>query len=364
MHLDDAPAARAWFTEVIEPLADSFDPVNVERYVRLFSEVLEQIDPHLHQQDLIHRYNRIRQPRLFTGPDPDDVFVLSRVTLGADIAITSVVLDAAKRRFPKATIWFVGPEKGYELFSANPAIQHTPIPYKRTGSVRDRVAASQSLADVLDRPNAIVIDPDSRLTQLGLTPVCPEAQYYFWESRASDEPGTLSQMAARWVERTFNIEAARAFIAPAVESLDQPDITVSLGVGENPAKRVPDPFERELMQALSAVGTVLVDEGAGGEEAERVTHATAGLPNVRRFQGSFAGFAARIAQSRAYVGYDSSGQHAAAALGIPLVTVFAGYPNDRFVERWRPSGPGRIAVLRAKDHDPQSLLEQILVNIA
>jgi hypothetical protein len=31
------------------------------------------------------------------------VFVLSRVTLGADVAVTSVLLDAAKRRFPKRT---------------------------------------------------------------------------------------------------------------------------------------------------------------------------------------------------------------------------------------------------------------------
>lgn len=172
-------------------------------------------------------------------------------------------------------------------------------------------------------------------------------------------------MAVRWVERTFSVEGAKAFIAPApIETVNAPDITVSLGVGENRAKRLDDGFERTLIEALSAIGTVLIDEGAGGEEAERVARATAGLPNVRRFQGSFAGFAARIANSRAYVGYDSSGQHAAAALGVSLVAVFAGYPNQRFVERWRPSGPGRITVLRAGDLDPQTLVQQIAANTA
>ena len=33
-------------------------------------------------------------------------------------------------------------------------------------------------------PNSIVIDPDSRLTQLGLLPICREEDYYFFESRS------------------------------------------------------------------------------------------------------------------------------------------------------------------------------------
>ena len=35
------------------------------------------------------------------------------------------------------------------------------------------------------------------------------------------------------------------------------------------------------------------------------------------WEGSFAGFAAIIAASRLYVGYDSAGQHVAAACGVP-----------------------------------------------
>ena len=360
--LDDTAAARAWFTEIVEPLADSFDPVNVDRYVQLFSAVLEYVDPCRSAREMTERYARIRQPRLFTGPDPREVFVLSRVTLGADIAITSVMLDAAKRRFPHARVWFVGSAKVHELFAADPRIGQAGVPYDRVGSVRDRISASQSLSKLLDRPGATVIDPDSRLTQLGLVPVCAESQYYFFESRGLPDSGTLSELAACWAERTFGIDDARAFIAPPpVETARAADIAVSLGVGENPSKRVADPFERKLMEALSATGrSVLVDKGAGGEEAERVVRATAGLPNIRLFHGSFASFAARIATSRGYVGYDSSGQHAAAACGVPLVAIFAGYPNERFLERWRPSGPATVTVLRAQGHDPIRLVEQVI----
>jgi Glycosyltransferase family 9 (heptosyltransferase) len=352
--LDDPAAARAWFSETIEPLADSFDAAGVDRYVRLFSEVLAHVDPALRADELIARYERVRRPRAFDGPEPDDVFVLSRVTLGADIAIASVMLDGAKRRFPDARVWFVGSGKSHELFAADPRIGHAPASYNRVGSVRDRIAAGRSLASVLNHPGAIVIDPDSRLTQLGLVPVCDESRYYFFESRGSDEPGTLSEMATRWARRTFGVEGARAYLAPAPVTAEcSAGITVSIGVGENPAKRLADPFERQLMGALAArARTVLVDEGAGGEESERVARATTGLANVRLFRGSFAAFAARIAASRLYVGYDSAGQHAAAAAGVPLIAVFAGYPNERFVERWQPTGPGLVTVIRADRSDP------------
>ena len=81
-----------------------------------------------------------------------------------------------------------------------------------------------------------------------------------------------------------------------------------------------------------------MDKGSGREEAARAEAAAAGLKNVQFWEGSFAGFAALIARSNLYVGYDSAGQHAAAALSIPLVSVFAGAVNDRFFERWRPDG--------------------------
>lgn len=46
------------------------------------------------------------------------------------------------------------------------------------------------------------------------------------------------------------------------------------------------------------------------------------------------------------------GQHAAAALGVPLVTVFQGFPNERFFARWRPAGRGPVAVVRGDARDP------------
>ena len=71
----------------------------------------------------------------------DRVYVLSRITLGADVAVTSVLLDAAKRRYPSAEIFFVGPRKNYELFEADPRISHREVPY--AAAVRCAIACTR-----------------------------------------------------------------------------------------------------------------------------------------------------------------------------------------------------------------------------
>ena len=58
------------------------------------------------------------------------------------------------------------------------------------------------------QPESIVIDPDSRLTQLGLAPVCADEDYYFFESRAygGDGSESLGELTRRWVAKTFGVE--------------------------------------------------------------------------------------------------------------------------------------------------------------
>ena len=139
----------------------------------------------------------------------------------------------------------------------------------------------------------------------------------------------------------------------------QPYIAVSLGVGENPAKRISDSFERELLALLSARAPLVIDKGAGGEEAARVNRAVAHSGARATFwEGSFAGFAQVIAGSSLFVGYDSAGQHVAAACRVPLISIFAGFPAPRMFHRWRPSGP-RATVIRVDQPDPVEILAKV-----
>ena len=338
---------RALFRIVVERLGDLFEPRLCQVYADLFAEVIARRIPELHHAEhLVARYKRIRKPRT-VHREPTSVFVLSRVTLGADVAITSILLDAAKRRFPNVPIWFAGPHKSWELFAADPRLRHLPIAYGRGGTLDDRLSVWPELRNAVCQPGGIVIDPDSRLTQLGLLPICTEEDYYFFESRAyggdSDEP--LSTLARRWAAETLGVADARPYIDTGLDAAAYA-CTVSFGVGENPEKRVDGPFEEELLKRLPR--PILIDKGAGGEEAHRVERAVAKSGGgIAMWEGSFAGFAAHLQKSKLYVGYDSAGGHVAAACGVPLISIFKGFACERMFQRWRPSGPGRITVIRA-----------------
>jgi ADP-heptose:LPS heptosyltransferase len=360
----DQDCSGELFGVVAEGLADRFEPALCDTYAELFSEALAALEPELSAAELLARYGRIRQPRKFAGGAVDNVFVLSRVTLGADVAITSIIIDAVKRRFPEAKIILVGSRKAWGLFETD-GLLHLPIDYPRGGPMRERLAAWHELRIALSsRPRSITIDPDSRMTQLGLAPVCAEEDYYFFESRAygGDGDESLGTLTRRWVLETFGQEG-QAHIATSVWKEEPPDVTISLGVGDNPAKRIGGSFEKELLRALVARGAVVaIDKGGGGEEAARVAAAIKGISphRIQVWEGAFAPFAAQIAGSSLYIGYDSAGQHVAAACGVPLVSVFAGFPTPRMFARWRPTGPGRIEVIRVENSEPGEVLERTL----
>jgi ADP-heptose:LPS heptosyltransferase len=136
---------------------------------------------------------------------------------------------------------------------------------------------------------------------------------------------------------------------------------------------VVSPFELDLILKLLADGvTIVLDRGFGSEEFEQaaaiiravrdkgieaaeITEENPGLlastksGNVRliAFQGTINKFAALINLSDCYIGYDSLGQHLAAALGRDVITIFAGYHSELFPERWRPMGRGIIRLIKA-----------------
>jgi ADP-heptose:LPS heptosyltransferase len=347
--LIEEPCGKALFGILAEGLADRFEPSLCDIYARLFSPVVG---------GSVARYQRVRRPRPVQC-EPRRVLVLSRVTLGADVAVTSVLLAAAKERFPNAEIVFVGPAKNFELFADDPRLRHAPIAYQR-GSLRDRLAVSEDLKALAADPDCLIIDPDSRLTQLGLLPIGAEDRYHLFEGRSygGESDRALPELAADWAAETFGVQNAMPYLA--IPRDEARYITINLGVGENPAKRIPDPFEEDLIALLAATGEpIVIDKGAGGEEAARVERAVehAGV-RPQFWEGSFAGFARLIAASRLYVGYDSAGQHVAAALGVPLICIFAGFPAPRMFERWKPIGP-RSTVIRVERPDPAEALNRV-----
>ena len=146
--------------------------------------------------------------------------------------------------------------------------------------------------------------------------------------------------------------------APRASGLHSHHIAVNLGVGENPNKRLPDPFEEQLLALLATRAPLIIDRGAGGDESARVERAarlSGAEPTL--FEGGFAEFARIIAASKLYVGYDSAGQHAAAAAGVPLISIFAGFAVPRMFDRWRPITPN-ATVIRVDTPDSVTTLDR------
>ena len=201
--------------------------------------------------------------RVAVACEPRRVLVLSRVTLGADVAVTSVLLAAAKQAFPNAEIVFAGPRKNFELFAADGRLSHAVVEYRR-GSLQERLAVWDDLKALAAAPDCLVLDPDSRLTQLGLLPIGEEDRYHLFESRAygGESDLNLPALTAKWSQETLGVPNAAPYVAVGQASAlsTAPYISVSLGVGENEAKRIPDPFESDLLSLLSARLPLVIDQ--------------------------------------------------------------------------------------------------------
>jgi ADP-heptose:LPS heptosyltransferase len=103
---------------------------------------------------------------------------------------------------------------------------------------------------------------------------------------------------------------------------------------------------------------VLIDKGGSAEERARVERLA--MPGVEYHAGSFASFAAEIAASKLFVGYDSAGGHVASACGVPLISILNGAVSARFAARWRPLG----TVIRGEGEDPIGAIRETIAREA
>lgn len=377
------------FRHAVESMGDAFDPRLSDLYIQFFAHVLAGcgvLDQPLGRwglhgaSELIERAGRVR--RIRPAPPPAGVrkvVVLSRVTLGADVAVTSVVLRKMMLRFPAATIVLTGGPKAASLFAGERRMRFRPADYPRAGGLAERLGAWPAVAEAvaaevgeLGPEEYLIVDPDSRLTQLGMLPVAPdESRYYFFDSRSFSRPGVepLAELTAAWLDEVFGGGALplRPWVSLAEHLAEPPDgkwASVNLGVGDNPRKRLPDPFEQRLLSGLLDAGwRVFLDTGDGAEETVRVERLidSLGSDRIVPWRGTIAGFAARIEASGLFVGYDSACQHIAAALGVKTIDIFADFRSPRMADRWRPTGPGEIRMIVVEPcAKPDDVLARVL----
>ena len=433
------PGHRATFPSLVERLSDSFNPRYCLLYDRAFAQMIthcrrlpagRKLDVALREfgleseGDLIRRKARLRDRQRILDvrerPLVRKVLVLSRVTLGADVAITSVALQKARRSFPASELILLGSSKLLQLFGGDGNLRIRTVQYQAQGGLLDRLASSLPVMEAVKeetrdhRPEQyVVIDPDSRLLQLGLLPVLrDESRYFFLESRRFGEPGdgSMSRITLRWLNEIIGGQQEMDDeILPAVNLRERDKelarelcqglrrggsnflVAVSFGVGGNQQKCLPDPFEKKLLlRLLEENSTVLLDKGFGEEEKARANrlvdcvrasgrtvleldqerakqvHGSQSAPcQMLTWEGEIGAFSAVVGESDEYIGYDSAGQHIAAALGVPTIDIFSVAASPLFQERWRPSGRRAVRVVAEAGPDgtprePASVVSEIL----
>lgn len=375
-----ADASKRMFRDIVEPLADRFEPQLSEQYSRFFTAVLDRLEGRRGFERFNGRRARLSRRGASSGaalPRARRCLVLSRVTLGADVAVTSVVLDALKTAFPNAAVTLACGAKAAALFGGDPRISFLPIEYQRGGALQSRLDAWVELSERVeewtggDPAGCLIVDPDSRLSQLGLLPVGPAAvREISFDSRAFGADGgeSISALTSRWAAETLGAGGALPYVAPSAPELQAGRTlrggaglrvaAMNWGFGGNDTKRVSPEFETAVVLELLRRGwRVVLDKGAGeaeGSAAEATAAAVRneGLAELHVYQGPLSGFAGVIAASNLFVGYDSAAGHIAAALGVPGIDVFRGAVSERMMQRWSPWGRRPADVVAVAEGEP------------
>jgi len=350
---------------------------------------LDLFNIHSHA-DLYQRIDGIRKGcRTLAGrKEVKKVLLLSRVTIGADVAITSVIVQRLSAYFPDAEMVIIGGNKLGEIYGGHPALKIREISYSRRGGLIERLSSWFSVLQAIDEEMAaskpqeiILIDPDSRFSQLGVLPLLhADDNYFFFDSRSDssfNKKMSMLELTNDWLDKITgeeNFHYSKVWIKE--ECLEQAEqiieklrrngaarvIAVNFGVGGNPRKKVDRHLDEKILQQLleEPDTVILLDKGFGEEEVTYINslveavesrgHAVdhtsfkAGINNnlshgIIGVETGIGEMAALIKFADEFIGYDSACQHIAAAQATPCITIFAGSNNMRFIRRWSAHSP-------------------------
>ncbi|MBN1974285.1 MAG: hypothetical protein JW787_11640 [Sedimentisphaerales bacterium] len=418
------------FEIVVEQICDDYEYMPVEIYTRVMSQVItfcrntpagESLDKKLSDfgiftfEDIYSRSERVhsRKYSYDITKAPEKIILLSRVTIGADVAILSVMIQKLSKFFPKAEIVIIGNDKLAGIFGGSKNIRLCKLSYARKDGLLERLSSWHSSLEIISdeipkgsENKVLLIDPDSRISQLGVLPVSKTDNYLFFNSRkciASSQNACMAELANHWMDSVFG---KSEFCFPAIWtpmnfSLQAKKIVTSLraagcekiiavnfGVGGNPRKSLGLEFEKKLLRELLKTPrtAVLLDSGFGQAELSQSAMLLSDLQNhgFQTFSARFADFdnctmshglavlectigeiASIIAQSDEYIGYDSACQHIAAAAQTPTLTIFAGINNMHFIRRWSACGNTQCKIVHANTlDDPAHIdVDEIILRI-
>jgi ADP-heptose:LPS heptosyltransferase len=290
-----------------------------------------------------------------------------------------------RKSFPLATIVLIGPAHLAAMFPELDNIRARPFIYKNDGGLIDKMTSWPPLHKMIhaesrhDEPGSVLLfDPDTRMSQLGILPLLPDDSTCYFPSRLwqakSGVHANLSILTNNWLniilsesetETPYLIlhnegHGYNAFCRK-LKAHGSFVIMINFGVGNDFRKKISGDFEEKLLFKLAQEpgNIIILDSGRGKIETQRVqyllkkakeqgintatldedqiTTADIKLNNgLIIFKGSLDALGKMISAADCFIGYDSCGQHLAAATGSSAAIIFAGAPSRRFIEHWAP----------------------------
>ncbi len=419
--------SAAFFSVIIEELCDDYEDFQFEAYNKVMSQATsycrkassaKKLDSYLNKfkihsaEDIFKRAVNIHNQKYrFNAKPIEQIFLLSRITIGADVAITSVMIQRLSKMFPDAEIILLSSLKLKEIFGGNPRIRIIEVDYTRGGGLLERFETWCRAVDILEqetkadeKDSVLLIDPDSRITQLGILPVFDESNYFYFNSHidiASTKNACMAEHSNAWMNKVFGKSDfchPKVWLEPELlnkaakltnglrQSGCKRITAVNFGVGGNPRKRLGLDFEKRLILELLSQpqSVVILDKGFGAEELTNTETIIKEVQNkgisvqqadlkqskmdsfahgLLAVECSIGEIAALIGSSDEYIGYDSACQHIAAAQAIPTITIFSGSNNPRFIRRWSACGDTACKVIHVDTIDNPIDIAEIINRI-
>lgn len=412
-HKDVASKATTAIFFIIESLCDDFSDFGVSLSSEVLTRILQfirttpmgdELDRLLNNfgftssEEMLQRYKTISHQKPLSASDKKKVkkiLILSRVTAGADIAITGVIIKRLSQSFPAANLVLIGPSHLREMFGSTPNSCYLTFIYKNDGTLFEKMTSWPKLLTIIEKESlsyqpgeVLLFDPDSRLSQLGLLPLIDDQYTFNFPSRVCQpenlQAKNLSFLANHWLNKVLSedktIYPKLSFTAGKASLFTkfyntlkrggcEFVVTINFGVGNNPAKKLSGHFEEALLDTLlQTPNTVVVlDTGRGSNELQRVKHllsvfknkniattqiTTKSITTVQdifthglvAFKGPLGALGEMIDATDCFIGYDSCGQHLANATRTPAVILFAGAPTTRFIHRWAPTNKENVTI--------------------
>jgi hypothetical protein len=118
--------------------------------------------------------------------------------------------------FPHTEIVIIGSNKLTGILGGNARIRIRPLAYARRGGLFERFSSWFGTLDILaeemppgSENQTLLIDPDSRISQLGLLPLTNHDNYLLFNSRRCDsslQSKCMAELANQWMDTVFGTQ--------------------------------------------------------------------------------------------------------------------------------------------------------------